>query len=153
MDPGYWFWCHKAVKPFQVLLDFILSLFIGFSTTSGWNSERLCSKLARKVQVVRILWRAAYLDSDYHDLNNYVYVHDAWLDPDKILDTFPSLTLHGINKTGVWFCDPGVEGVDVYDCERFPFAWHAQNNHARKFVLMSHQDMFDVKNMKKTIHL
>ena len=146
MDPGYLFWCLKIVKRLQFLLDCLLGLLIGYTTSGGWKNDPGRQRSDRKVQVVKILWRSAYLDSDYHDLNNYVYVHHAWLEPGQIFETFPRLTLHGLSRDLVWFCDPGGgRDLDVYDCRKFPFAWHAQNNNAKKFVLMSHQQFFDVR--------
>ena len=151
MDPGYLFWSHKVAKTLQKLLDSLLFLLLGYTTTQGWNSQD--NKKQKQAQVVRILWRSAYLDSDYHDLNNYFYVHESWLGLHEVLDKHPRLTLHGLNGDVVWFCDSGDRDLDVFDCKKFPFAWHAQNNNAQKFVLMSHQSMFQVNPCSMKVEL
>ena len=83
-------------------------------------------------EIVDIKWRSAFFDQDFHDLNNYIWTHNSFVEADYVLDK-PHVTLHGINDKNVWFC---IADEDVYNVEKFPFAWYAQNTKAKKFVIM-----------------
>lgn len=126
------------------ILHWLWELLWGFLV----SDSRIDSK-SNKVngRIYRILWRSAWFDQDYHDLNNFLLIPsriwptlsghaDQYDDPNQIW-TQPQWTPHGVNATSVWFSRSPPDR-DVQDIRRYPFVWYGQNTTATHILQLSH---------------
>ena len=145
IDPGYIFWMFKVVRALFNIVEWILDKATGHSITHGPLEER--QSRGDKAHVVRIIGRSAYHSFTWHNLTNFLYLHDSYVDPVSILEQ-EHITLHGMDEKHVWFCvtDPHE---NVYDMSVLHFVYALQFMKARKLIIMSHSQVCQVAEVAK----
>lgn len=68
--------------------------------------------------------RGAYTAAATHQLDNFLYTHKAYVNPNYVL-TNDNITLHGCTPTHVFFCVTSPV-VDLYQCVNHPFMFISQ---------------------------
>ena len=97
------------------------------------SNSFLC--IPRKCQVVRVLWRSSKNMFLTATLDNYMYMHSAWVDTAFVLSS-EHVTLQGVNKTHAFFCVT-QPSVDVYSSNFYPFVFTNQFMLAEKLIIVS----------------
>lgn len=131
--PGlFYLTIHLPLLYLVRLMDSVLSIFTQYSLLHG--RKRYMSS-EKKCQLVRILWRSNYTPFYKHSLDNYMTIHEDWIDTEYVLAN-NSVTLQGVSSTHAWFCVPDPS-VDVYSPDLFPFVFVNQYLMAEKLVVVS----------------
>ena len=89
----------------------------------------------RKCQLVRILWRSNYSPFWMPGLDNFMTIHEDWVETEYVLAN-NNVTLQGVNRTHAWFCVTNPS-VDVYSPDFLPFVFANQFVMADKLVIVS----------------
>ena len=111
------------------------------SNIVGWDSERAKSTKSYDccAQIVNVHWRASKCYFSIQHLDNYIWTHVGYENPEWVLDK-DHITLQGATEHHVWFCVTDTS-VDVYDMKRFPFVVDAQWRCAKQLVIIPHWAM------------
>jgi len=128
-DPG-WFYLlvHLPALWFLRLLDWICRLLHLPSPIYGARGPH-----HQGCHLVKVVWRSALNLASPPDLDNYMVVHEDWVDEEYILNK-DNVTLHGVNRSHVWF-SVSTPGLNVYSLN-FSFVFLAQHLFAEKLVIM-----------------
>ena len=117
------------------MFECISDLLFGLTLTKGSLQERNeASSYEKSAQIVNVIWRAWFKETERHDLSNFLYTHDKFVHPEYVIDK-KHITLHSIFKDHVLFCvsDPDE---NIYDTKKYPFVWIGQFLVAQKLVIM-----------------
>ena len=121
-DPIFWFGFIKIIKAFLFISDIILSYIIGYSLLNGSNTERERSKQYEySAHMVKVFARGTINLIEEKDKENFLYLHDSYVDPNVILK-HDNVVLMGMNAKYAIFC-VSENNICTLDTSIGPFAW------------------------------
>ena len=123
VDMGIFYWIMCTFRAALTLVDGILFLLLGYTVQHGSQEEWIKSEeYEHSAQLVTLLGRGTYTPLQPHQLNNFVWKHDKFVNPSFVL-LHDNITLMGVTPTHVFFCvsDPDF---DVYDTKVCRYLTH-----------------------------
>ncbi len=135
MDPLFSYWLILLIKRVLWMVELLTDLLFGYTLTDGSKKEREEAKEYEKsAHLVTIKWRATPIDLSPYYLNNFLYVHDKYIDPRYVLEHV-NVTLFTVEEECAVFCvsDPGV---NVYDTLMFPWVFFAHFHIAKQLIII-----------------
>ncbi len=127
----------SVVRWLYMTITDILDTLTGYSLVEGWEEERrqARSRFDKSGHVVRVLARASAHISGFGGLENFLFRHEAFVDPADYVLNNANVTLMGVSQSQVWFCITEPE-VSVFGLGKFPFAYMAQFFMAKKILFI-----------------
>ncbi len=135
MDPCFNYWLLSILKSFLNGLDLILDVLFGFTIQRGSRQERQSAKsdYEKCGQILRILHRASYHEFALDTLKNFIYTHEAYVNPKIAIQNGGKITLMGFDSTHAIFV---ISDQDLENGRKFPFLVLAQSRNAQKLLIM-----------------
>ncbi len=140
MDILVYYWLLTLIKHLLWVVELLTDALFGFTLTKGSKKEREEAKRdGRSAQLVQIAWKAHPVAMMAHGLENFLTIHDKYMDPKYILEK-KNVTLFTMEKDCAVFCvtDPDV---DVYDTQRFPFVFIPHWDEAKMLIILPLEDL------------
>ena len=117
-------------------IDYWLVVTIGYSLVHGWKSDQVKAKNGQLGHLVKILGRGTANPASHVFLDNFMLIHEAYIDPIQFVLTNDHVTLMGASKNQVWFSVS--PNYDVYHIGKIPFAFLAQYLKSEKLLIVDH---------------
>ena len=117
-------------------IDYWLVVTIGYSLVHGWKSDQVKAKNGQLGHLVKILGRGTANPASHVFLDNFMLIHEAYIDPIQFVLTNDHVTLMGASKNQVWFSVS--PNYDVYHIGKIPFAFMAQYLKSEKLLIVDH---------------
>lgn len=137
IDPAYFYFILCILKAILSVLEGVTDFLFGLTITRGSRRERAEANLDNRcAQIVTIRWRAALSFALNHGLNNFLYIHEEYVDPAWVLDK-RHVILYGFDRENVFFTVT-EEDVDMWNTREIPFVFMFAFPMAKKLVIMPH---------------
>ncbi len=131
-------YCLLQVAKFLLCAaDLAADLLFGCTLAGGTRREReeAAADFERSAQVVSVLLRARPIELIPYGLDNFLWVHQEYVDPRVAVLGAAHVTLFTVERDRAAFCvsDPGV---DVYDTRVHPWVSFSQYRVAEKLIII-----------------
>ncbi len=130
----YWFLC--LIQALIAILDFCTDLAVGITMSGGSrrDREKAANQYEHSAHVVRIVWRAKHHSFRTSQLNNFLLVHEEYVEPEYVLK-HRNIMLMAVEKDYALFSVFGPHD-DIFESEKHPNLCRALYMHATKLVVV-----------------
>jgi len=88
----------------------------------------------RSAHLVTVKWKAHYSPFWFHFLENFLYQHEAYVDPRLILE-LKNVSLFQVTRNYALFCVTAPD-VDIYDTKKYPFMFVSHYDKCEKIIIL-----------------
>ena len=136
----------KILQWIYTILDYLLEFLIGFSLVRGWKQNQIVSKKNGKTgNVTRILARGSSIFMGSLLLEDYVLIHEEYVDPEECILNNDNISLMAVSPTHAWFSIMPEDGAT----NRFPFFYINQFWFTEKILIVDHETLHQVAEFSK----
>ena len=136
----------KILQWIYTILDYILEFTFRFSLIRGWKQNQIVAKKNGKTgNVTRILARGSSIFMGSLLLEDYILIHEEYVDPEECILNNDNVSLMAVSPTQAWFSIMPEDGAT----NKFPFFYINQFWFTEKILIVDHETLHQVAEFSK----